>query len=84
MCWRRLRRPTVCWPIPSGGADEDSGQRTPNSVHNEVDTYLESLVHYEFVPFLENEIEFLQNKTDVVAFVDFLEALALQHGKYIS
>ena len=63
--------------------DEDSGKRIKNSPHDEVDTYLETLSHYKFVPDIESEIGFVGKKYDSVSFIAYLDSFAFRKGKYI-
>ena len=63
--------------------DEDTDKRVTDSVHSEIDTYLESLTHYKFVPELEKEIKFNEAKIDTVAFIAHLDFFPIIKGKYI-
>ena len=63
--------------------DEDSNIATLKNVHDEIDAYLEGLSHYKFVPNIENEIGFVGQKYDSIAFIAHLDSFTFLTGKYI-
>ena len=63
--------------------DEDTSERKTIPLHDEIDSYLESLNHYMFIPSLEDEIKYTGKKFDFEAFITHLDSFNFIAGKYL-